>query len=360
MRYHRNSRSTSHSGNDRPVTIGQATCSAVLQDMETTLNSTLVDEYAALLPSGMQRQSFLSNVQHLQHVADESQDLSAFLTSYATLVADLYAASAVAIWFAKPKSSLTTGDADSASVVRKAAVGWANLAFDQPSELAHQRLIEYAIGQSASLAVQPFSAPALKSGVSNPTDSFLLLAPSKYQGREVAVVEIALGPKPLRRPHQELMQAYVAWATWLSAILQQGIERCFEPADQRMQLALAQVQATTNAVEAIQQQIRATIQASLTKLTGQNFGSLTANQAITSRVHELLDSKALRLKCTECGTAAILRCQNAGNSKTGAFMFDHYLDSGRTFHGGSSTFPEVEVVSKPPRRKAKSGSASKQ
>jgi hypothetical protein len=100
-----------------------------------------------------------------------------------------------------------------------------------------------------------------------------------------------------------------------------------------------------------QEEIRKRLERTLHALVGKNFGTLTANQAVAGRVHQVLESKGLRVQCPECGSAAILRCQGAGNSKTGVFLFDHYLENGRTFHGGPTTFPWVTLVAKPPRRK---------
>jgi predicted RNA-binding Zn-ribbon protein involved in translation (DUF1610 family) len=177
------------------------------------------------------------------------------------------------------------------------------------------------------------------------------LAPTKFDQQDVAVLEIALGPKPLRQPHKVLMDSYFDWLRWLDQLLRQGMQRCFAAAEQPLLLAISSLQQTSHAVEEIQSQIRIRIEASLQSFSGQNFGSLSANQTVAKQVHALLDSKGLRVKCPECGAAAILRCQNAGNSKTGAFMFDHYLDSGRTFHGGQTVFPNLEIVPKPPRRK---------
>lgn len=333
------------------------------------LISELIDEYSAALSTAAERDALSSLVQQIQR-APAAANLSTFLSTFAQSVAELYAANAVAIWFSTPTQSNADQNTaqetqpdtnqnnehdanrnDERSVVRKVDVGWNNLGLDTLTASAHQRLIAYAIGQQQSLVVQPFSAPGLKSGVSNPTDSVLLLAPVRFQNREVAVLEIVLGPKPLRRPHETLLEAYLQWLEWLSDNLQRGIARYF-PAENLMELANAQLDRAASDVAAIQLQIRESLEASLSRLTGANFGTLDANQSIAKRIHELLDSKGLRVQCPECGAPAILRCQKAGNSKTGAFMFDHYLDSGRTFHGGSSVVPAIVVVSKPPRRKS--------
>lgn len=310
-----------------------------------TLSTRVIDDYVDSLPPTQQRAQARSTVEKLRQLSTSAAPLSLFLSSFATTVADLYAANSVAIWF---QSTSRTG-----SVVRKVDVGWSNLAFDASTETAHKELIGYAIDSGKAIAVQPFSSPAQGAGVSNSTDSFLLLTPAKFDQQSVAVLEIVLGPKPLRRPHEILMASYLEWLGWLSQLMQLGMQRCFaEPQDQHL-LATATLQEVTRAVEEIQVQIRRRIEESLQGFAGQNFGSLPANQSVAKQVHALLDSKGLRVKCPECGTPAILRCQNAGNSKTGAFMFDHYLDTGRTFHGGQTTFPALEVVSKPPRRKAR-------
>jgi hypothetical protein len=313
--------------------------------MEATLSTRVIDDYVASLPESQRRTHVRSTVQRLRQLSTDAEPLSHFLSSFAESVADLYAANSVAIWF---QSTSRTSN-----VVRKVDVGWNNMALDVSTDQAHKSLIGYAIESGKAMAVQPFSAPAKNVGVSNPTDSFLLLTPAKFDQQSVAVLEIVLGPKPLRRPHEVLMASYLDWLGWLSQLMLDGMQRCFaEPHEQHL-LAIASLQETTVAVGAIQNQIRHRIEQTVQAFAGQNFGSLSANQAVTKQVHTLLDSKGLRVKCPECGTPAILRCQNAGNSKNGAFMFDHYLDTGRTFHGGQTTFPVLEVVSKPPRRKVK-------
>ncbi len=315
--------------------------------MEATLDTKSLDAYVSSLPNATQRRKFLSNVDRLSKLTDESnraQPLNEFLSEFGQHVAELYAATAVAIWFRSPDT------AREQSLQRKVNVGWSNLRLDSASEEAHALLLDYAMRLSEQVAVNPFSAPAPRAGVSNPTDSFLLLAPVKYEQQDVAILEIALGPKPLRSPHEQLMSSYMEWMTWLGQLLQRGIERSFAATDQSLFLAMETLQRTAAQAEQMQDQIRQQIEASLKNLAGKNFGTLAENQAITKQVHALLDSKGLRAICPECRAAAILRCQKAGNAKTGAFMFDHYLDTGRTFHGGQTTFPELSLTPKPARR----------
>ncbi len=88
----------------------------------------------------------------------------------------------------------------------------------------------------------------------------------------------------------------------------------------------------------------------ISKLEGTQLGSFQGNQALAAKVHQLLDSAGLRVRCPHCGQPAILRCLAAGNTATGSFVFDHYLEEGRTFHGGRTTFPRLFLVAKPPRK----------
>ena len=315
--------------------------------MEVTLNPQVIDDYLAAVSVAKHRDSFRETVSELSNLPDKHDELSFFLSAFASHVADLFAANSVAIWFQSAKDT---------SVTRKVDVGWQNLALDTVTEEAHDQLIRFAVQSVNPLVAKPFSPPVAGSGVSNPTDSYLLLSPAKFDSSNASVLEIALGPKPLRNPHEALMSSYLQWMDWLREILQTGMQHCFEKQVIAREIsdhadALSALEETAELVEKIQSQIRDQIEQTINLFAGQNFGSLAANQAVVKQVHALLDSKGLRVKCPECGAAAILRCQKAGNSKHGAFMFDHYLDSGRTFHGGQTVFPLVEVVAKPPRRK---------
>ena len=315
--------------------------------MEVTLNLKVIDDYLAAVPVAKHRDAFRETVSQLSNLPHHHDELSEFLSTFASHVADLFAANSVAIWFQSAKDM---------NVARKVDVGWSNLALDDVTVAAHDQLIQYAIQSTKSQVAKPFSPPVAGAGVCNPTDSYLLLAPAKFDSTNAAVIEIVLGPKPLRSPHEALMTSYLQWMDWLRQILQAGMQRCFQKQGVAHQVtdhvhALSALAETAELVEEIQNRIRDQIEQTINLFAGQNFGSLAANQAVAKQVHSLLESKGLRVKCPECGAAAILRCQKAGNAKHGAFMFDHYLDSGRTFHGGQTVFPSVELVSKPPRRK---------
>jgi len=102
----------------------------------------------------------------------------------------------------------------------------------------------------------------------------------------------------------------------------------------------------------LQRAIRLAIQAQLAKMSGRSLGSLEQNQKLADLIHRLLDSHALRVKCSECGHPAILRVSPRGSSASGVFVFDHTIDGRRTFHGGRGTVPNIQLTAKPPRKKA--------
>ena len=146
--------------------------------------------------------------------------------------------------------------------------------------------------------------------------------------------------------------AHLAWLDDLAQVLAQGIESRFLGNLAPLQPALVNLAATRAEIEGFKHAIQVSLEVTLSSFAGWNFGSLGNNRTFTKNVQDLLDGNGLRVECPECGFPAILRCQAAGNARTGVFVYDHYLESGRTFHGGPTTFPRLRLVSKPPRRNA--------
>jgi hypothetical protein len=300
----------------------------------------LVEQMAAdLAPQA--RAGFLRQYRRLLDLGSSPLDLSDFLHEFLRGTAELYAASAAAIWFRNPRDG---------SLERKVTVGFEALGLDGELVAAHAGLLDHALGQPTPLLVKPFSSAGHGAAASNPTDSFLLLGSLGDGAQSLGVLELFLGPVPVRGQTDRVQAAYVEWLEHLSGLLREGIERRFLASECPLTLALADLERASRCVQAYQQQIRNSLESSLQALAGRNFGALQANQAVARRVHELLESMGLRVQCPECGAPSILRCQRAGNAKTGVFLFDHYLESGRTFHGGPTTFPAVRVVPKTPRR----------
>lgn len=109
------------------------------------------------------------------------------------------------------------------------------------------------------------------------------------------------------------------------------------------------------AVSQIKRRIVTLLENEFRKYADVNFGSLSANQEFCRRLHRILEENGLRVRCPECGTPAILRCQ--GSRKTsGQFVFDHTFNTRRTFHGGTSVVPRLTIVPKPERKARSSAS----
>lgn len=288
-----------------------------------------------------QRAAFRSHYRAIVRLPRSRGDLQGFLEDYLMHVVQLYAATAGAIWFRTPQPGVVTA---------KVAQGLGQLPLTEDTSAAHDQLVQFALSQDRSFLVRPYSAAERSAAASNPTDSFVLFGPVDHQGERIAVVELFLGPHPTRGRTAAERNRYVLWLDHLIGFLCQGIEQRLLRKSAPLPPALEQLGAATHEAAALQEQIRQNLERQLQAFEGWNFGSLTDNQAFTARVHALLEQFGLRARCPQCGSPAILRCQNAGNAKQGAFLFDHTLSSGRTFHGGSTSFPKLELLARPKRR----------
>lgn len=289
------------------------------------------------------RLAFRRDYEAIRQLPGAPTDLQQFLDDFLDHCHRLYAATAGAIWFHGP---------DGGPLAMKSSVGIEHLGLDNGHQHAHRELLSYAASQNKAFVVKPYSAPAPGAGVSNPTDSFVVVAPIEDAGRRLGILELYLGPTPRRGKTIEERHRYAMWLDHLVRYLCQGVELRFLGSSAPLQPALVNLAATRAEIEGYQDAIRRSLEVTLNCYAGMSFGSLRNNQAFMRGVHELLEENGLRIACAECGAPSILRCQSAGNSKTGVFLYDHYLESGRTFHGGPSTFPTVKLVSKPPRRRS--------
>ena len=241
---------------------------------------------------------------------------------------------------------------DGGRLAMKSSVGFERLGLDNGYEHAHHELLEYALSQSRAFVVKPYSAPEPGVGVGNPTDSFVVVAPVEDRGQQLGIIELFLGPAPRRGKTIEDRNRYARWLDHLARYLCQGVELRFLGSAAPLQPALVNLAATSVEIEGYKDAIRRSLEVTLNSYAGMSFGSLRNNQAFMRSVHALLEENGLRIACAECGAPSILRCQSAGNSKTGVFLYDHYLATGRTFHGGPSTFPRIKLIAKPPRRRS--------
>lgn len=190
----------------------------------------------------------------------------------------------------------------------------------------------------------------------NSTGRCILFAPVLHLGDPIALIEIVLDASHSRMS-QAKRQLYLQGIQLIAERIYGGLKRRMTLPAATMSRAHEELTAITDQVNELQQQILLQIELRLQRMKGWAFASLKENQAFAKSVHQLLDSHGLRVVCPECGSPAILRCLRAGNAKHGAFAFDHYLDTGRTFHGGSTTVPMLRVVKKPARRAALSNPA---
>ncbi|MCA9162666.1 MAG: GAF domain-containing protein [Planctomycetales bacterium] len=288
-----------------------------------------------------QRAEFRGTYGRIQQLPGSELPLQAFLDDFLRETVNLFAATAGVIWFR---------EADGSGFQANTRLG-----FDRhgiTGELAdrHRELVGFAFQQTKPLVVNPYSSPQAGANVSNPTDSFIVFGPAVAGGQAIGVIELLLGPTPVRGRTSGDRDRYRLWLDHLLGFFCQGIERRLLRQAAPLDSALLGLEEVRDTIGHYQTEIRHAIEQMLARFAGWNFGSLKENQAFAKQVHQLLDENGLRAECTECGAPAILRCQAAGNSKTGVFLFDHYLDTGRTFHGGRSQFPKLRLVIKPPRR----------
>ena len=289
-----------------------------------------------------QQESFRSDYRELAQLPGANCELQAFLDRYLQLAVRLYAAHAGVLWFRSSGGPQLTA---------KAALGYDKLGLENEFSQPHEVLLRFALTQNKSFLVKPYARVNNRSAANNPTDSFVLLGPVDSHGDRIAIVELFLGPTPVRGKTAADRNRYVLWLDHLLSYFCDGLEQRFLGNLAPLQPALNNLEATRAEIEAFKEAIRVSLEITLNGYASWNFGSLKNNQTFSRYVHELLDANSLRVECPECKAAAILRCQAAGNSKTGVFLYDHYLDRGRTFHGGPTTFPRVKLVAKPPRRK---------
>jgi hypothetical protein len=286
----------------------------------------------------------VSQVKKLAELVDGDAPLQPFLEQLLPLLCELVGGISAVVWM---KAQGAPG-----------AVFGVRYKFEEvintvPEQTQHEKLVQIAWRQKQPMIAEP-TMEKLKSKSKdgqNPTGHPLLLSPVLHMGEPLALIEIVL-PSSDDSFSQTQRKIYLK-------VLQLICERVYSGLRQRMAIPLATIQQAAEHVQqlgeevvALQLQIQKRIEAKLHQFRGWSFGTLSENQAFARMIHKLLDSYGLRAKCPECGNPAILRCLRAGNAKNGAFVFDHYLENGRTFHGGPTTVPLIRVVPKPARRSA--------
>lgn len=215
----------------------------------------------------------------------------------------------------------------------------------------HEKLVQLAWQQRQPLLAEPQAASNGKGALNNPTSHSLLFAPVMHLSEPIALVELVLKQSdvPLEPQQKKL---FLRGVQLIAERVHGGLRKRMALPGATIEQAIDQVNSLSEEIGALQQQIRRTIEARVQQFHGWAFGSLEENQRFAKMIHQLLDNHGLRVECPECRNPSILRCLRAGNAKHGVFVYDHYLDTGRTFHGGPTTVPLLRVVNKPVRRNA--------
>jgi hypothetical protein len=313
-----------------------------------------------------------AQVAKLASLVDSSLPLQAFLEQLLPQLCSLFSGAAAVTWIK------AHGTSDAIVGVRYQMDKLLPALADQKQ---HERLVQLAWRQPRPLLVErtdlpqdaaatsttlpsgtPLELPAgsdntagvSTSGVSaNTTGHPLLFAPIVHLDEPLALLEVALGV-PADELTSAQRQVFIRAIELVAQRVYGGLRRRIALPPPSIDKAIAQLESLTGDVRALQQQIRQRIEGRLQQFHGWAFNSLADKQAFAKLVQNMLESHGLRVECPECGHAAILRGLRVGNAKHGAFVFDHYLDSGRTFHGGSTAVPLIRVVPKPARRAAAS------
>lgn len=213
--------------------------------------------------------------------------------------------------------------------------------------------------QSGQPRLQRWSSPCLRGSDASAGDLALedlaLLQPICLNGKTVGVIAIDLGSD--RPGDDDTATGYLAVAKHLGECLSGYLRNRQRRADEQFPSfaeATRALQTTGDWIVSRREAIRQMIEEDLGLFAGLRFKTLQENREFAVMVHELLDANGFRSQCPECGEAAILRCLNTGNSKTGVFSFDHYVDGRRKYHCGATSFPKLKIRNKPRRRQRNS------
>lgn len=297
------------------------------------------------LPGG-QTLPTASHVKRLAGLIDGEQPLQPFLEQLVPQLAEMFSAVAGVAWL----KAHATGDAIFGVPFQMDRIIQSPL--DQKK---HEKLVQLAWQQRQPMMAEPHVAPGKKGATtktpspSNPTRHALLFGPVMHFGEPVALIELVLpaSEEPLSADQKKL---FLRSIQLIGERVHGGLKLRLSLPAATITQAVEQVRMLSDEISGLQQQIRRTIEARIQQFHGWTFGSLEENQRFAKMLHQLLDNHGLRVECPECGHASILRCLRAGNAKHGVFVFDHYLDTGRTFHGGPTTVPLLRVTNKPVRR----------
>lgn len=300
--------------------------------------SQLLEEVLVQLPGASQA---THPVGQLAGLVDGELPLQGFIEQLLPLLCELYSAPAAVAWL------------KSQGAVFGVRYRMDKLLATVAQQQKHERLVQFAWQHKHAMLVEPAlqakDGNSIESQSNNPTDHRLLFAPIIHLTEPMALLEVVLPQLELelKAPQKQL---YLRSLQLVAERVYGGLRRRMQLPQPQLAQASRELQSLTAELHAVQSQIKRTIEARLAQFQGWSFGSLAENQEFAKMLHQLLEACGMRVVCPECGHPAILRCLRVGNAKHGAFVFDHYLETGRTFHGGPTTVPLLKVIAKPARR----------
>ena len=99
-----------------------------------------------------------------------------------------------------------------------------------------------------------------------------------------------------------------------------------------------------DALEEAQKPIIERLQMLLAEAEGKKFGTFEEKKRIVAMIQQMANQLKVAFRCVVCGEPARLRCAKARSSdEIGYIGFLH----ARTSHGGSQTFPHLELIDQP-------------
>ena len=263
----------------------------------------------------------------LRKVCAGQQPLEPFLSESLDILLRLFGAKAGAYWF-RPFNAAT--------LCPVSRVGFEGLTLSANRVHAHEQLV-----RGAWQAVTPQVAVIERPFVS-------LIGPIRDGQTSIGALQLLTATGGAHESQHKPM--YIRALSCALALLQPAIHRRMQVGQTSIDDALDRLGQLGEQLTGLQRSMRQAIDQTLSQLGGASFGALEANQRFTQIMHELLEQHGLRVVCSECGNPAILRCSKNARAPTGFFVFDHYINGKRTFHGGSTTLPQLAVTAKPPRK----------
>lgn len=293
------------------------------------MNTASLVEVLRPLPRS-QRIRVTAQVDRLRRACNEDQPLEDFLTELLDIVGRLFGAAASAFWF-RPFNA-------------GALCAAVRIGFEGSGLTASQVKAVDATVLSHWRASEPnIQSPPGES-------SAVIVAPIRNGDDSIGAIQLVVTELPANWRESEPL--YLAAMRSVLTAIQPALHHRMKVRAVSLSDAESQLDQLTRQLNGIQRSIRQSIERYLQSFSGATFGSVEDNQQFLRAVQELLEMHGLRVRCPECGHPAILRCSRSNSSAGGAFVFDHYINRRRTFHGGGSTMPSVRVVAKPVRRSA--------